>query len=649
MAQTAKYISKTGPKVTYDYFQDGAFQGRLESASGVKVDSVKKEATVQLSGEDVIIEGYPFPPDTTTADKSEDKKEKTKISGLLTDTRLNWNYSAEAVASWNLDNEIESVEGMLQEDTDGNTKSMRFEETADRNDLKGVASIMNPHAYLILSPTNNNVESNKLLSDTIGAANADGKLWYETGLGKFKANEPTTTNIINWSHEPMNVQRSYKFSDFAFCKYWKKIPNNYLITLRRYPFPVNDSITFPDEKEMLPENKMPVSTMVTWLGEDPGNSINSILTFEAGMNWGEVKSDLWEQQAPDEKGSEDTPFGLSGIAKGLGLLSDGVNTNTQTPLDPYDGGPYANKIIGPIDVIQRVAKRERGLIFKQNFSLVFEYSGRSVGGANTKAIMMDIMGNMLLMSTNAALFWGGQNRMKPGASPKYPFLGGKAGLQAFYNGDAAGWFGAITDQFSKAFSNVGDIFGKLLSGDFASVLSGVANTAVKQKSAGMRPQVAGIRSLLTGDPVGEWHMTVGNPLNPMIVAGNLVCKGIKVEFNEEMGPDDFPTEIKCTITLEHGMDRDRDRIQSMFNYGSGRFYGLPKGYESTFSSASQTNVDKSQKKSADNKKGKGPIAGDKTDGDRIAASLDKTGKSIKGTFAGIMSMGEGSRMSKANT
>jgi hypothetical protein len=107
-----------------------------------------------------------------------------------------------------------------------------------------------------------------------------------------------------------------------------------------------------------------------------------------------------------------------------------------------------------------------------------------------------------------------------------------------------------------------------------------------------RTIVQGIRSLLTGEPVGEWHVTIGAPHNPIMMIGNLICTNCKIELGDEMGPDDFPIEIKATITLEHGMPRDRVGIESMFNKGRGRFYSLPKGYEESFSSLSETRVDK---------------------------------------------------------
>jgi hypothetical protein len=83
-------------------------------------------------------------------------------------------------------------------------------------------------------------------------------------------------------------------------------------------------------------------------------------------------------------------------------------------------------------------------------------------------------------------------------------------------------------------------------------------------------------SLLTGDPTGAWHLTVGNPLNPIMMVGNLTCRETNVTFEGGLGVQDFPERMVVEITLKPGRGRDKLDIESMFNMGRGRFYLQPE-------------------------------------------------------------------------
>jgi len=143
-------------------------------------------------------------------------------------------------------------------------------------------------------------------------------------------------------------------------------------------------------------------------------------------------------------------------------------------------------------------------------------------------------------------------------------VGGEGGLK--------GIFGAVKGLFTEG-----------------GIGSNILKHKLAEKTAGQIPYLQGLKALLTGEPVGEWHVAIGNPFNPIAMIGNLICTGVEVEFGEELGPDDFPTEIKFTVKLDHGMPRDRDSIQSIFNRGMGRIYDLPDGFEGT--ADGQTKVD----------------------------------------------------------
>ena len=81
-------------------------------------------------------------------------------------------------------------------------------------------------------------------------------------------------------------------------------------------------------------------------------------------------------------------------------------------------------------------------------------------------------------------------------------------------------------------------------------------------------------ALLSGNPTGYWHVTIGNPLDPIAMMGNMSVTKTTVQFNDVLGYDDFPTEIKFTVELEHSMPRDNAAIENMFNGTKGRFYAF---------------------------------------------------------------------------
>jgi hypothetical protein len=473
--------------------------------------------------------------------------------------------------------------------------------------FRGVPALMNPNAYIGFQQFKGSKDQD-YLAKLMDQENQP--RWYEVDqanqqrLHRYKS--PSVTEIVAWSQEPDNVNKKpYRFQDFAYCKYWNLVPNNYLITLRRFPFPTSDNLEAEGENNprntsgYTPETLRPIAQAVTWLGETTGNKISTILgPIETGLKWKDLTAQV-NVVTPGSPGDVEGGGPFPGIASFLGLVSGDYGqtknaTNGQAPPDPYEDGPWNNKIIGHVNVIDSVKARERGLKFTHKIDLVFEYSARSIGGINTKAAMLDIMSNLMMLTTATATFWGGSNRFRPGAPGNTaPFLGGPAGRAAWMRGDVGGFLETVASQFEKAAGAISDFLNAAME-DPIEALKGLAAGGMQlhMKNTTQKGGFAsGIKAILTGEPTGEWHLTVGNPFNPMMMIGNLICTGCKFEFSDELGPDDFPTELKATISLEHGRPRDRDAIESMFNGGGGRLYSLPPGYEKTWSSSSQSNVD----------------------------------------------------------
>ena len=93
----------------------------------------------------------------------------------------------------------------------------------------------------------------------------------------------------------------YNYADFAMCRYNGKIPNNYLLTLRRFPYPVQDDIITPmdiDKDGKVRETDQPdIARAVTWMSEATGNSMSDIIKWSHGYNWKDESASMQTVQS----------------------------------------------------------------------------------------------------------------------------------------------------------------------------------------------------------------------------------------------------------------------------------------------------------------------------------------------------------------
>jgi hypothetical protein len=146
------------------------------------------------------------------------------------------------------------------------------------------------------------------------------------------------------------------------------------------------------------------------------------------------------------------------------------------------------------------------------------------------------------------------------------------------------------DQLKKTASNIGSGAGinKIL-GD-SSILENIVGGGLMKLLGGPSGGTV-INAFLTGDPTGQWHVTIGNPMNPIIVCGNLAMQDSQVSFEGPLGLEGFPTKMKVEITLKPGRPRDKTEIESMFNGGRGRMYLQPSwGPDGTMDIDNMVNV-----------------------------------------------------------
>jgi len=375
---------------------------------------------------------------------------------------------------------------------------------------------------------------------------------------------PTAARIIEWSRESKNACE-YSWEDFLWCKNYGKVPNNYMITLRRFGMPATDNL-LNTERQGTPD----IGRMVAWM-DGQTNKLSEMMKFSVKLNWEEFKSEIQTYQGGG--------YGGAGGGSMIGKLMQATDTQGSknaakgsgaANLDPYAN--QTNKTLGPINVIDKMMVRKRGLFFEQSLKVTFEYEMRSIDGINGKIAFLDLLMNILVITYNRGDFWGGAKRFVGGARTSNP-IAGQDGMAALAKGDFGTFLGKLTDGLSSRMNDLTGGKGFSLEGIGNALKTVGGNVAMRAGGAAAdkmgRPQAQATMALLTGEDTGEWHLMLGNPSRPMLSVGNLILEGTELEFDGPLSKDDFPTKLKVTCTLKPARPRDRDDVQMMFAPGNG--------------------------------------------------------------------------------
>ena len=304
----------------------------------------------------------------------------------------------------------------------------------------------------------------------------------------------------------------------------------------------------------------------------------------------------------------------------MNSMGIGASTHEYQHNDVALGRNYDNnKVYTPRDTIQDTHIYEGKLTFKHEFTLNFSYKLRAYDNINPKSAFLDLLGNILTVTYRKGTFWGGRSEVL-GAKPN------KAGWQKYNNilkglSDAGGdlWKnifhleGANTDSMLSALSQFNGALLDIVKGaglDIGSMANNALQSAKDFLSGNMtasevgdkikngaqkaakgvqklnlgqammgsinnklgRPALYAFDSLLTGAKVGLWHVTIGNPKNPIATFGNLILTNAKITHSGPLGFDDFPTELHVSVSLKHAMSRDATEISKMYTKGQNGIY-----------------------------------------------------------------------------
>lgn len=510
--------------------------------------------------------------------------------------------------------------------------------------------------------------------------------WSSDNIGNFKYNylgDCRISTLVNLSKYTRSIlgQARYKYSDFMFCKELG-MPNNHLITLRRYASPIGDQI---HGQGAVSNNYYITTSTVAGLGKDSSTSVDGkSTTTSKTVGTGSTKSyknydnaakvsdighlccyfggednklqdiikysfkqtyKTFNSEIQRQSSKEDDRPSLLGAT--INSLTPGYRTHmanstagnnnllSQWGLHSRNGivrGVFGapawhvneeamyhvdkNKIYEPKNTIQEVDYYEGKIQFQHEFTLVFSYEMRAYDNISPKAAMLDLIGNVLRTCGTVGNFWGGARQIN-GPSPNAAgwnkaqhlidntwdalgsgigtmFNGGFsmdsifAGLSKMMSSDLGEMVSSLTKSAINASEKLAEGAKNVIEGNataaeyFGGIWSGIQNlnkatgfsqmAKAKLKDALGRPQIYAWDSLLSGGDTGMWHVTIGNPLRPIMTFGNLEVTNTTVEHSGPLGIDDFPTKLKVTVQLKHARPRDIQDIEKMYAFGSKTLY-----------------------------------------------------------------------------
>lgn len=479
----------------------------------------------------------------------------------------------------------------------------------------GVRSIFNRSGAVMLGTGNNDIyeASSWRISNNVPLVDNPSNRKRIKDISKC-----TIKDLVEDSSKGLLGRETYSYSDFMYCKYLGKVPNNYMITLRRFPLPVDDYIASVGENEgerkrFSSANSVSTGCMVTWMGT-PGNEMSNILkySFKMPFKWQTSSNDLSVEGSGDDMTNP-----LNSIAAAFdptyrkhymkGEVGNAFNAyvgnffkagSNPYNLEQLNNWRDGNKVYGPVDTIKGTYMRDdqAGLEFDQKISLQFDYELRSYNGINPRQAMLDLISNILNVTYNTGTFFGGGYRgVGVGQNNIFANMNifkADGGLSSFYDAfvkDFSTITGAVRSKIPTSFDGWKNLIANALNTLGGMFLGGLLNRLG-------RPQKIYATSLLSPAPIGFWHLTIGNPHHPIMSLGNMILTNTTIEHYGPLGIDDFPTGLRVTCELERGKPRDIRDIEKIYMHGNDRIYSSMAGEIKTMYEHSKLYKNKGGKK-----------------------------------------------------
>lgn len=480
--------------------------------------------------------------------------------------------------------------------------------TGDKQDSKLTDSSNNPIKERVSLFTGGSIPN--FWANISDLSNKDATGLTETYNG-INRNELHNDNIYDTSI--LNIIERLSFSnkaalrpqDFAYLKNLGVYPNNRLMIARRFPTPMRDNIMDKGDTTV-----SPLSVLISWKPEN-----EDFLEFSFGEKWEDAEADF-TTVLNDFGGNFNINDMGKGIGKGIGAVplpgfTELLQRKLFVELGIFDAKSATDVLPSGNPNIIKMAKRRKivqmsdpgsGLTTDISIKMVVEYEQKFISGIDPTIAWMDIMSNALAFGTsnsdNYGLSesfaeklkkWTGKNAIdniitdvsaafkNVLKSIDVSSLAGGSKTPAESNGDnkSAESNGDNKSTESDANKTKNEL------GDATKILTDIINLSLESIEATIRKyqvKVLGIAAALSGIPSTPWHITIGNPLRPIFVSGDMLVENVNIKLGPTLSFNDLPSSIKIEFTMKNARPWGLQEILSKFNNGYLRTVNVRKDF-----------------------------------------------------------------------
>jgi len=397
------------------------------------------------------------------------------------------------------------------------------------------------------------------------------------------------TSLNNIIKRLEGTRAELKFMDFAYLRDVGVYPNNRLMIARRFATPVEDNIMYNNDGGVANS----LVTMISW--KPPSEDF---LEISFGEEWESVSDGDFtgilnevgkDFRVPGNLGGNLSEGGgvipLPGsteviqrtIFEKMGILEKGASN--QIP----EGNPNLIKE-AKMRKLVTAGKAGTGLTCKVSIKMVCVWEQKYIQGIDPTLAWMDIIAMVGRFGTSTSQTFGlskqlGNNVKRLLNDPDNIVTKAIEGIKSaiIQIGEK------IKDTITNAVAKLSETKPKEedpekakenqlkeKTGALNKLSEGISETAQKIGSATVkkyRERIIGIINALTGLPSTPWHITIGNPLRPTFVSGDMLVQNVKLNLGGNLSFNDLPTKITAEFTLTNSRNWGLQEIMAKFNSG----------------------------------------------------------------------------------